>query len=378
MQSEPLVILLKRRRQRARLSQQALADSAGITRQALIAIEAGRQVPSTMVALRLASALQCRVEDLFRIGEASQVCARMASPPASRCATGRMTMGRIKGEWIAHPLPASSPGAADGVLLGPSAADAPGKVLVQPLLEHEEIGRNIMVAGCAPVLGVLSERVGLRFADARVRWLGATSTRALDLLSGGLVHVAGTHLFDERTGKDNVSMVKERFGDQRMLVINLVKWQQGLILPSGNPRKIRRAADVLRRGIRVAWREEGAAARTLLVRALAAAGACKADMPRGPVLPGHMEVAQAVAIGAAHVGVAIEAAALAFGLDFIPLAAERFDLVLAAGSASTAPVARLLDAIDDGAFRREVKELGGYDASATGHVITLDAAGDGP
>jgi putative molybdopterin biosynthesis protein len=89
---------------------------------------------------------------------------------------------------------------------------------------------------------------------------------------------------------------------------------------------------------------------------------------------GHAEVALIVRSGAADVGVAIESVALAAGLAFVPLVEERFDLVVTADVAETAPVSQLLEVLQDRAFRSDAAELPGYDIELCGHVTTLEAA----
>jgi putative molybdopterin biosynthesis protein len=59
-------------------------------------------------------------------------------------------------------------------------------------------------------------------------------------------------------------------------------------------------------------------------------------------------------------------AARAHGLGFIPLAAERFDLVLPREALSDARVSRLLDTLSTAAYRRELEDLGGYATASTG------------
>ena len=90
-------------------------------------------------------------------------------------------------------------------------------------------------------------------------------------------------------------------------------------------------------------------------------------------MSGHMEVAQAVAFGGADAGVAIEAAALAYGLDFIPLSYERFDLVLHSRTLTEEPIEKLIDTVQHNSFRDEIASFGGYDASETGDLVTLDS-----
>jgi molybdate-binding protein len=213
--------------------------------------------------------------------------------------------------------------------------------------------------------------VGARHADARATWLSGSSARALDLLEQGLVHVAGLHMADAR--EDNAAAVRRRFPNRRMLLVNLTRWRQGFVVPAGNPLAIRSGADLLRRGVRLARREEGAGAQTLVERLLRDQGVERGYV-HGPLATGHQEVAQLVRCGAADFGVAIEGAALAAGLDFVPLIEERFDLVVPADLAESTPVRRLLGMIDDPAFRDEIAELPGYDGDEAGHATTLEAA----
>jgi molybdate-binding protein len=90
---------------------------------------------------------------------------------------------------------------------------------------------------------------------------------------------------------------------------------------------------------------------------------------RGPTrtASGHLEVAELVAHGAADAGVSIRSAALAYGLGFIPLAEERFDLVIPRELATDARVEHLVDVVGSRAFRRELDSIGGYITGASGH-----------
>jgi molybdate-binding protein len=85
-------------------------------------------------------------------------------------------------------------------------------------------------------------------------------------------------------------------------------------------------------------------------------------------------VAHAIAIGAGDVGIATRDAALAFGLDFVPLAEERYDLVVSRAELADPRMQRLLDTMTTAAFRRELVALG-YDVRACGdRVAELGAA----
>lgn len=373
--SEPRVSnTVRSQRERHGLSQQALAELVGVSRQAIIAIEAHRQVPSTSLSLRLAHALRCAVEDLFSLSPSEGLAVRLAPGDAEAGADvappARVTLGEVEGTVVAHRLSSDALVAADGLI----ASDASGqRALAHPLADPRLLHRNVLVSGCAPILGALAHRVGVRFVDARATWVPASSSRSLNLLQARLVHVAGLHLSDLDGGESNVSAIRHMFPGACMLVVNLTRWRQGLVVPRGNPLAVRTGAALLRPGLKFARREEGAGAHRLVSALLAREGVDKAQL-RGPFAKDHAEVAQLVRCGAADVGVAIEGVALAAGLDFVPLSEERFDLVVPAASASTTPVSRLIEALDQPGFRAEMAHLPGYDADLCGHVTTLEAA----
>ncbi len=64
-----LIVRLKDRRQQLGLTQSALADEVGVSRKTINTIENGVFVPSTVLALLLASRLKCSVHDLFALRE---------------------------------------------------------------------------------------------------------------------------------------------------------------------------------------------------------------------------------------------------------------------------------------------------------------------
>lgn len=355
---------LRGRRADAGLSQRDLAARVGISRQAVVAIEAGKQVPSTVVALQMARALRCRVEDLFTLPSGPRLSAFLAVP-GQRTHTRRLAMGRVDGRWAAHPLEGGDrPG--DGLLVGVPPLD--GTATVEPLSDLAELERNVLVAGCAPLLGVLTGSLGRRHGDARATWIPANSTRALELLAGGLVHVAGLHLVDAARPGGHADLVQQRFPGETTVIVNLTRWRQGLVVAAGNPLGIEDATDLLRADVRFVRREPGAGARALVAHVLGPDGEAPGG---GPLASGHLEVARLVALGLADTGIAIEAAALAEGLDFIPLAEERFDLVVPEARLGERPVSRLLDLIGERSFQADVRPLAGYDLSTAGHASTV-------
>ena len=355
---------LRRARQRSGLKQGEVAARAGISRQSLSALEAGRAQPSTAIALNLARTLGCRVEDLFWLREEGDVIRSGLASPAR--GSRRALAGRVAGRWIAHPLRLDDP------LAVITAADA---VLVHGRLRllrpREAVEANVLLTGCDPGLAVLCGHVADRWTGQRVCWIPASSDAALASLGRGEAHVAGAHLFDEEARDFNIPFVRRALAGRPMVVVTFAHLEEGFAVAPGNPHRIRKPADIARPGVRIVNREPGAGARRLLDRLLRKAGVPPSDVQGyDRLLGGHLQVAQAVAMGAADAGVVARSAAVAHGLHFVPLSEERFDLVFPKEWSSDPRAARIVETLEGRAFRRELATLGGYDTRRSGHLVT--------
>lgn len=369
MPPTPSVSHLRASRERRGLSQRALAEAAGISRQSLFAIESGGADPSVSVALALAAALELPVEALF--GAAPAPAGSVRAELAARAAAGvRVALAFLGERWVAHPLDHSAQGpglSADGVLRAGGAAGARAQV---ELLKPPELARdNVLLAGCDPGLGVLADRLNRATGPGRFVWLCVGSGAALEALRARQVHVAGIHL------GPNAPAAHKALGGHPVSLVTLARWETGLAVAKGNPRRLTGAGQLSRPGIRLVSRERGAGARLLLERALAASGVePRRVLGRAREAHSHFEAAFTVAVGAADAAVAMGPAAIALGLDFVPWGSERFDLVLPAESASDPRVVRLREALAGASFRRELGALGGYDTSESGR----EASAGGP
>lgn len=340
------------------LSQVELAAAATLTRQSVGAIEAGRATPGVDVALRLARALACRVEDLFAV-DVERVVAEAADGAA-----GRVVLAYIAGRWVAHPLAGDEQAISADAIAGEGER---GEVeLVRPGAEARD---NLVLMGCAAALGLLADRLNARPGAGRFVWLGRSSTAALTALAAERTHVAGVHLTDEGSGEANVPDVRRHAGAATIVLITLARWEAGLVVAAGNPRKLRGGADLGRRGLKLAAREPGSGARRLLAQELRRAGLPDALASGATVRArSHRAVAEAVATGAVDVGVATRDAAISHGLHFLPLAEERYDLATTRATLDDPRMQRLLDAMTTAAFRRELGALG-YDVTRCGERV---------
>jgi putative molybdopterin biosynthesis protein len=365
---------VREKRQTLHLSQKQLADIAGITRQAICAVEANQYSPSTSVALKLAQVLRCRVEDLFYLkGDGEVIEGELIGPVPKGLQKVRAQVSQIGARILVRPLVglgelATLSTTADGLILGPGSDSK--HVRVQLFENRQALSRNIVIAGCDPAMFLASEHLKQQADDNLVPRLMGSSI-AIGALKRGEVHVAGVHLIDERSGAWNLPYLDRNLKGIDCLVVTFAHWQEGLIVRQGNPKKIRGVQDLARPGVKIVNREPGSGARRLLDRQLESSGIQPAKV-RGydnEVLS-HLEVAARVKADLADAGVGIEAAASICGLDFIALQRERYDLVIPKTHYDALPgLRRLLDMMVSKTFRDELDGLGGYDTGEIGRVV---------
>jgi molybdate-binding protein/DNA-binding XRE family transcriptional regulator len=365
-------------------SQGELAARAGITRQAVSSIESNLYLPTTGVALHLASALTCCVEDLFNLRTAEDIVEgklighlpqrdMKASPIRVKVSTvGSKTVVRPVaglGEVLSFTVPA------DGYVVETHGQTSGATVRVKLSRDRQVIEQSISVAGCDPAIFLAGEH--MRRHKDQTSLVGWTmgSMAALRALQDGEVHVAGLHLFDPATGESNLPFLRRALKGSNYEVVTFATWEEGLLVRAGNPKSIRAVNDVADPSVTLVNREEGAGARLLLDQRLRVAGIHQDQVKGyGTIVASHFEIARAIASGQADVGVGIRSAAQLFDLDFIPLQAARYDLVVPKAYLKSHPtLAHLFETLVSRPFRNEIEALGGYDTSETGTIHELRA-----
>ncbi len=358
---------LKALRQARGLSQTQLAELVGVKRQAIYDIESGRYMPNTVVALRLAKHLGCRVEDLFVEETATED--HPITVVEERHGEGcRMVLAKVRGRLVGYPLTGKGLileglRAADGVLRDD------GK-RVRLLCPEAGLDRSIVLLGCDPAFPVLGSLVARRAPEVRVHCRFASSHKALHGLAAGHAHLAGTHLHNSGTGESNVELAHQVLADSGLLVVGFSLLDEGLMVAAGNPHGLRTVADLAKAPLRLVNREPGAALRVLLDDQLDQHG-----IPRIAVsgysqeVHSHFEGAQMVAYGFADAALGLRPVAEAYGLDFVPMATVRCDLVVPRDLLDHAGIKVILDILQTRSFREELRSIPGYSASRTGDVI---------
>ncbi len=198
------------------------------------------------------------------------------------------------------------------------------------------------------------------------------SVAGLEAVRERRAHVAGMHLLDPDSGEYNRPQVAAAFPHQRAFLITLAHRQEGLVLPRGNPRRVSRFADVVRQRLRLANREAGSGVRVLVDHLLSEHRPGKRGLPGyETALATHLEVATAVAEGRADVGVAAFSAARSLGLDFVPLAWERYDLLTTDEAFYRKPTQQFFEMVKSDWVRQLISKVPGYDARETGLLTVI-------
>ncbi|MDQ3700236.1 MAG: substrate-binding domain-containing protein, partial [Chloroflexota bacterium] len=184
-------------------------------------------------------------------------------------------------------------------------------------LDAERLARTAVLLGCDPSLGIVAGHVA-RLArgreGGRLSWIEAGSAAALAAVAGGTAHMAGAHWRDGETGEFNVPQSRRALAATGGVVVALARWEQGLVVAAGNPKRLRGPVDLARADVRLINREPGAGSRALLDQMLVGAG-----VPPSAVtgyerqVASHFDVACVVAGGGADAGIALAAAAEVYG-----------------------------------------------------------------
>jgi putative molybdopterin biosynthesis protein len=410
---------LRLARQARGFSQQQLASMAGVSRQAVSAVESGHSDPSLRVALALAQALGLSVEDLFGPGEPAAPVTAISVAPLGDGLAGygsarhgateygsprygslkyggdRVMLAPVGDRFVALPLrgdtgaglgflPAGGLAVPAARIVPARAARAPGQVpgrASAPVHGQGEPGANggsgvsrevitvrpigpprptLVVAGCDPALPLLATPLSLLDPPVAFAWWPCGSGEALRLADQGLVHAAGVHHGNERQRRPEGAEV-----------VGFTAWREGLALRPDLKSAVTGLDAVARHRLRIVNREPGAEARRLLDAECARLRLEEGDLPGYQTrAAGHLQVAAAIAAGLADAGVASEPAVRAYGLAFVPLADERFDLVIPAEHAASREVQALLKVLASPWLLAQLASLPGYDAARCGERVT--------
>lgn len=206
--------------------------------------------------------------------------------------------------------------------------------------------------------------------DLQVSFSG--SLGGLMALAEGTADLAGCHLWDEETDTYNLPFVRRILPGQRLALISLATRQIGLILPPGNPHEIQTLNDLIKKSIQFINRQTGSGTRVWL----------EAHLRQLHIEPAqingyanetrtHSDLARTIAEGQANCGLGLEAAARFYGLDFIPLTREHYDLVLLHDTLNHPAVQALISWLQSNSARQLIGSLAGYQADNCGKILHI-------
>ncbi len=292
----------------------------------------------------------------------------------------RVKVGIVGDRFIATPI---SRGAgmlmslvrADGMVRVPALSEgiaARSEVTVHLIRSREEIENTLVCIGSHDnSLDILANLLKKKYPEMSLSSAHVGSMGGLLAVKRGEAHLAGTHLLDEETGEYNIPFIRRLLPEKKVVLVNLVYRQQGLLIRQGNPKGITQFQDLCRKDLVFVNRQKGSGTRLLTDKHLRDLGIDPGSI-RGYDREEytHMGVASAVAGGTADAGVGILAAAHALSLDFLPLARERYDFLIPNAFFETESMVRLMNILrQDQEFKEILLGLGGYDVSDMGTVI---------
>ncbi len=374
METEVQNYLAELRRKRG-ISAAQLASAVGVSRQTIYAIEASSYVPNTVLGLKLAQVLDVHLEEIFSLpredSRPSTIQAVELLPAHEFTHTGQpLRLCDVNGRPIAVP---AEPGgwelpSVDAVLAEETAPSRRGSAKARLIDEDWRRENRILIAGCDPGAALVARCLQRKGIELIVTY--QNSSRALELLKEGFVHIAGTHLPDKKTGASNLPDVARIFGKSSVAVFSYAVWEEGIVVDHGNPKSIKTVSDLARRGVSITNREKGSGCRRMLdseLQKFAIDAAAVKGYDR--VVYGHLAAAREVRAKASDGCISTRAAAQTLGLDFVPLATKHYDLVMLKSHLMLPQIQAFIEMLAQGAFRREIEAATAYDMHMAGNRI---------
>ena len=294
----------------------------------------------------------------------------------------RVRMGYVGDRLMASPLSrgsgvVSSFMKADGILEVPQGLEgfeAGAEVTVRLLSPLEKLRNTLVVIGSHdPLLDEVADMLHLEDSSLFMSSSHVGSMGGIMAIRRGEAHAAGCHLLNTQDGSYNRSFMKKYFPRGDVKLVRCVGRQQGLMVARGNPLNIQKFSDIAAEGVRYVNRQKGSGTRMLTDYL------CKQENLDTSAIYGydreeltHTSVAAQIVSGSADAGMGIYSAAKLYGLDFIPICIEEYDLIIPDHAWETPMVRQLIATLKSDGFRDKILSLGGYTVENPGEIIPLD------
>lgn len=223
-----------------------------------------------------------------------------------------------------------------------------------------------------PSLGVLRELFEQETKPASFFLNTVGSSGGLAALRDGVADLATSHLLDPASGEYNLPFIKNLLG-AKAVAVQLFYRQLGLLVARGNPKKLRTITDLARPKLLLINRQPGSGTRVYLDCELARLKIDSRNVHGYETLVAtYFEVGLRVLRGEADTGLATMTTARMLGLDFVPLARERFDAVIPQERFFSPGIQAFLSVVGSREFRDRLEAMGGYDAGESGRIIHMN------
>jgi excisionase family DNA binding protein len=220
-----------------------------------------------------------------------------------------------------------------------------------------------------PSLGILHELYEAKTRPASFFMTTVGSTGGLAAIRSGVADFATAHLLEPSRSAKGEPAARSLLALDTV-VVELFYRELGLLVPPGNPKRIRSVMDLVRPKLTIINRQAGSGTRIYLDQELARARlSAKKIAGYRTTVSTHLEVGLQVLRGVVDTGLATRTTAYSLGLDFIALTRERFDMVISRDRFFTPGIQVLLGIVGSREFRERVGALGGYDLAESGRII---------
>jgi len=221
-----------------------------------------------------------------------------------------------------------------------------------------------------PVLDMLYGGLRRQYPEFYVFSANIGSTAGLLALEKGFTDIAWSHLLDPETGEYNIPYLEKLIPSINAVVVNLFHRELGFVVAKGNPLGLAGFEDLMRDDVRFINRQKGSGTRLLLDYHLEKAGLQQERITgyENEVLT-HAEIGLSILSGEADVGIATAAVSALFGLGFIPIVRERFDMICDQSVFFQRGVQSLIGVLSGDLFRSRFSDLKGYDFKSAGRIL---------
>ena len=291
----------------------------------------------------------------------------------------RVKLGLINNKYLATPIKRGAGTIttlvnADGVIRIPQNVEGINegeKVDIELLKDISEINNTIISIGSHDIVMdiINDELIKESFGKVHLSSTHVGSFQGLLSIIKGESHIAPIHLFDVESETYNIPFIN-KYLEEDVALIKLVKRTQGIIVKKGNPLNIKSVNDLI--NVRYINRQKGSGTRILFDYLLKKNNINKDDIngyEREEFT--HMSLAKAIENGDADCGLGVYSAAHIFDLDFIPICEEEYDLLLKKDMLNSKYINSLLSTINKESFINKVKSLGGYNLENMGEVVYI-------